>query len=632
MRDLLKWTVYAGIFAVPFVVLLVTESLFFPYITGKNFAFRIIVEVTFAAWILLALYEPQYRPRFSWILAAFTAFLAVIFLADLLGAYPPKSLWSNFERMEGFVTLIHVFFYFLVTASALTTHTLWNRFFATTLGVASVLVFVAFTELAGPDGAWRVDATLGNSTYMAIYMLFHIFIAALLFSRTKSAAVRYVCGTLMLIFTFFLFQTGTRGAVLGLFCGAVLCSAYFALFAKDYAKLRAYAVAMLVVLFFGVGIFVSLRDSAFVQGIPQLARVADISLEAGSTRFTIWQLALEGVKERPILGWGQENFNYVFNTYYDPSLYGQETWFDRVHNIVLDWLIAGGVVGAFLYFSIIGAALYYVVLQPLLRGRGKIVAESGKRNKRRSSDTVQNVGVEFTVAERSILLGLFAAYVLHNFFVFDNLISYIFFAAILAFIHAHVGWEIPKVRDFAVRENSLMQVAAPVAGVALLVVVYAVNAPGILAAHDVLEAIQTPDPALQTMYFERAYARNSFADQEIGEQMLQRALAAWVNGSQETGQRAELLTVAEEEFLKQIARKPGDARLRFLLATFYRVTGNFEKAILQADVARTLSPKKQVIIFEQGFARLQSGQGEDALAFFEEAYELAPTYDAAREY
>lgn len=35
-------------------------------------------------------------------------------------------------------------------------------------------------------------------------------------------------------------------------------------------------------------------------------------------------LAIEGFKEHPILGWGQDNFILVFNKYYDPRLYSQE--------------------------------------------------------------------------------------------------------------------------------------------------------------------------------------------------------------------------------------------------------------------------------------------------------------------
>src|SRR3989338_7504632 len=43
-------------------------DLLFPFITGKNFAFRIIIEIIFASWILLALLEPKYRPKKTLIL------------------------------------------------------------------------------------------------------------------------------------------------------------------------------------------------------------------------------------------------------------------------------------------------------------------------------------------------------------------------------------------------------------------------------------------------------------------------------------------------------------------------------------------------------------------------------------
>ena len=55
MKDIAKAVVYSGIFLIPAVVLIISNSLFFPFITGKNFTFRIIVEIIFAAWIILAL-------------------------------------------------------------------------------------------------------------------------------------------------------------------------------------------------------------------------------------------------------------------------------------------------------------------------------------------------------------------------------------------------------------------------------------------------------------------------------------------------------------------------------------------------------------------------------------------------
>ena len=45
----LRYVAIAGAFALPFVVLFVAQSLFFPFITGKNFAFRIIVEIMVTA-------------------------------------------------------------------------------------------------------------------------------------------------------------------------------------------------------------------------------------------------------------------------------------------------------------------------------------------------------------------------------------------------------------------------------------------------------------------------------------------------------------------------------------------------------------------------------------------------------
>ena len=60
MKDFLLAVVFGGLFAVLLLPLYVENDFYFPFITGKNFAFRIIVEIVFAAWILLALLDTQY--------------------------------------------------------------------------------------------------------------------------------------------------------------------------------------------------------------------------------------------------------------------------------------------------------------------------------------------------------------------------------------------------------------------------------------------------------------------------------------------------------------------------------------------------------------------------------------------
>jgi len=111
MNKILKSITFLGIFIIPFIPLIVSNSLFFPFITGKNFTFRIVVEIIFAAWVILAVTDKTYRPKKSPILYALGAFIALIALSDAFGINPFKSFWSNYERMEGWVALAHFFAY-----------------------------------------------------------------------------------------------------------------------------------------------------------------------------------------------------------------------------------------------------------------------------------------------------------------------------------------------------------------------------------------------------------------------------------------------------------------------------------------------------------------------------------------
>ena len=110
----LLWVARIGVFFVPFVPLIIASSLFFPFITGKGFAFRIIVEIIFACYLLLALRRPEFRPKHSLILYGALAFIAVVFLADAFAVNPFKAFWSNFERMDGLVTFLYLCAYFFV--------------------------------------------------------------------------------------------------------------------------------------------------------------------------------------------------------------------------------------------------------------------------------------------------------------------------------------------------------------------------------------------------------------------------------------------------------------------------------------------------------------------------------------
>ena len=616
MQSFIRFITLASIFLVPAVVFIVSESMFFPYITGKNFTFRILVEIATVGWALLALKDAQYRPKRSWILGIFVALLGAMAISDTLSPSPLKSFMSNFERMDGFVTLAHTFLYFVVVSCMITGKTLWRMFFGWLVALAGALSLLGIMQASGSaavsqGASWRVDGTLGNSTYMAVYMLFSAAIAGMFAFREKIKELRWGSLALIALFTFLIFQTGTRGTVLGLVGGFGVALGYLTSVGV-YRMMKGEAVPQFLKISAGllisglvlVGGFVAARNTSFVQNTPALERLTHISLSEGGYRFVNWGMAWQGVKEKPVFGWGHESFNYVFNKYYDPGMYGAEEWYDRAHDIVFDWLVQGGFVGAGLYFGLLAVAAYYLMRKPR---------------------TYMHADVEgMSLVERTLLLGLLVAYTIHNIFVFDNVVSYIYFAIILAYIHQRVAAR-ALFSERVVADAAWTQIAVPVGAIALGAAIYFVNAAGIAAAQDIIVAYSKQTVAERTDGFEKALAEKSFANQEIREQLLQ-FIPKGVEAAQgDVTLRDRLLKLGHEQVQEQIAEKPGDARIHILAAGYYRQVNNLAEALHQYETALTLTPNKTSLLQETGMTYVNASEFEKGLGYLKQAFDQDQT-------
>ena len=251
MNDFLKAVVYGGLFLVPFLTLYVANDYFFPFITGKNFWFRIVVEIVFAAWAVLCLIDVKYRPKFSWILTSFSVFLVVMFLANLFGIHPDSSFWSNFERMDGYVTIVHIYLYAFVLGSVITNKKAWGWYLNATLLAAFITALYGIAQYTGMTGereANRIESYLGNAAYLSIYMFFHIFIAFWMFVESKVTLHRVIYGLLSVMFIFALMNSGTRGTVLGFAAGVGVMVTYIILFGAKYKELRRYAIGFFILI------------------------------------------------------------------------------------------------------------------------------------------------------------------------------------------------------------------------------------------------------------------------------------------------------------------------------------------------------------------------------------------------
>lgn len=617
----LQWFILGGLFLILLLPLYVSNSMFFPFISGKNFAFRIIVELITGAWIILALRDTTYRPKKSLILYALATFIGVMAVADMLSENPFKSFWSNYERMEGFVTLVHLASYFIVASSMLNIRNLWERFWQTSLGVNAILVGYGIMQLAGRfeihQGSTRIDATLGNATYFAAYLLFHIFIAAFLAIRHKGATwIRYAYGAMVILDLVMLYHTATRGAILGLLGGAMLTTLLIAIFEKEHVRLKKYTIGVLVVTLLIPATLFLLRDNDWVNKSPVLSRFTSISLHEKTTesRFMIWNMAFQGFKERPVFGWGQESFNFVFNKYYDPKMYDQEPWFDRAHNVFFDWLIAGGLLGLLAYLSLFVVALYY-----LWRKGGAL----------------------FSITEKSIFTGLFAGYFFNNLFVFDNLTSYILFFTVIAYLHSMYGtfWSkgntsLPgKINHSLQQQGAAMQsdiIFPPIVIIATIFILYFINYHPIAANLDLISSLQRQkDLETNLTYFKQAIAHDSLGTSEAREQLTM-AASRIVNVDTDQKTKNDFVSTATSELEKQISAVPKDARYQIFMGSFLSQIGNYDQALKYLKNAQTLTPKKQQVYFEIANVYLNKRDFKNAIDAAKIAYELEPNYDTAR--
>ncbi|MCC7500676.1 O-antigen ligase family protein [Candidatus Nomurabacteria bacterium] len=628
----LYWGVLGALFAVLFVPFVIADgaanwatqpmtyipffNMFFPYITGKNFVFRILVEIALILYVLLALKRPEFRPRASHVLYALGGLVVWMGLATLLSVDPLKSFWSNFERMEGYVGLVHLFVFFVIAGAVLTQSKLWDKFLTTSVGASTYIGFLALLQIMGAlpissqSGA-RADINFGNATYLAVYMLIHFFLTLYLLSRERvSRGMQAFYGIALVLQAMGIYYTQTRGALLGLVGGLIIAAIYVAVrgSAGEYASLRKWALGGLTSIVVLAGLFVVLRDTPIVQSSETLARLASISVNDPTTRsrlFNIWPMAVSGGLERPITGWGQENFSYIFNANYRPEMYIQEAWFDRAHNQFLDYLVAGGVPAFLLYLSLYALAAWVILRSAL------------------------------NIPQQAALIGLLAAYAFNNMFVFDNLGSAIFFMVLLAFIHGLSRKELPSRILFTqpVSDRAL-SVVAPALVVVMLVASWSLNAPGIARARHLTAAVSsTPDVAFthyQAAINSTVWPYTALGYQESVEQLMQFASAAAGNSAVDPALRDDIFALATSSGERLVAMRKDDARIELFLSSLYNALGDEKKSLEYARSAVALSPQKQQLLFQLGGMQLEIGDVNEALKTFERAWRLAPEYTLAR--
>jgi len=396
----------------------------YPTLIAKTAFFEATLKIIVFLWLGLVVQSSRFWPRFTSPLAiGLLSFLGILTLTGIFGFDPARSFWSTEDRALG------IFFWYHIGAlvfllSSLNKEINWRLLWLWSLGTASVVALLGFLQLFIPNLllnetiGGRPGSTFGNPTFLAGYLSLHLFIALFLLLSTRegknqslSQGEKIFISISSLICFLGLWQTQTRGDILGALIGLVIFSVLFFIFLPE----KAGQVVSRKVFFGGVialvilgSVFWVTRANPVWNNLPAVERFRSISLEGQEfqPRLIALRAAWEGIKERPLLGWGWDNFNIVFNKNYDPKALESgytETRFDKPHNVFFEYLISGGVFLLLAYLALFGLALF----------------ESWK------------LGGIF----RAIVPAFFLTYLIRNFFVFETLGPVLILALFLGFVH-----------------------------------------------------------------------------------------------------------------------------------------------------------------------------------------------------
>jgi len=320
---------------------------FQPYTFGKTTLFEIIVEVMAVVWLI------SRKGLFGPLLSAHKILLVLIGLFALstaLSSAVSESFWGSSARMDGFFTLLHFFAFFFILSSSFG-ETAWRRCMRISViaGTFAALYAVAqwFDVSFVTASRGEVFGTLGNPSYLALYLLFTLFLARYLAERESKREIAILLYCAAAIQAIALVLTQVQAGMLALALGAMV-ELY------PYALAR-FTISRGIIALVGVGMIIFLFS--FSSNFAKLSSLSE-GKASFSNRLAVWNIALSGIGEKPFLGHGANMFEPYYLAQKNKGavmLPVTGEIFDKPHNAYLEIAFSYGIIGLVAYLFFIGA-------------------------------------------------------------------------------------------------------------------------------------------------------------------------------------------------------------------------------------------------------------------------------------
>lgn len=290
------------------------------------------------------------------------------------------SFFGSYERDQGFLAQIYYLIFLLVAVNTIEKKDLGKYIFIVCVSSFLVGVYSLF-QAAGMDlfnfgesGLDRSISSIGQPNFLAQYLLLVIFLPIYLFIKTNNVYKKCFYALNILVVYLAIFFTYSRGGWFGLLFGILLTGGLFLYFEKpwEFIKKNRSKILLCILCLLVCLIFLAHGNESFNSRIKNAFDYKKSSLVV---RFTFWENSIDLIKKRPWLGYGLENQRNYFIDYYrkDWAILGDVNQYpDRAHNIFLDTLLVGGIIGSIIVFAFF-SLLIGIMVQNIKRNKEKVL-------------------------------------------------------------------------------------------------------------------------------------------------------------------------------------------------------------------------------------------------------------------
>ena len=358
--------------------------------TLKFYVFGIIVMLMLIFWIVRIIEIKKFEFKFNFLTTLIFLLLLSVIISTIFSLAPDLSFWGS-ERRQGLMSFVLYALFFVIVASSLKKKEQVEHIITALIAVGfinslmailqyyNMNIFATSSEMIMDNGRYRAYGATGNPLFLAGWFVMAIPLTAyriydFLKRKGWSDYLSYIYISILILEIIGLMFTFTRGAILAFVFSVFLGIIFFGII----RKMKWLWISGIIIFILTIAFVVLLNIPSNPLKIPKnnviTMRFSNLWVKDSSfySRTLIWKMLIKPIREHFWVGVGSDAFGPLSYSkeYFDKELMKLEMStfqkrLDRAHNIILDSMLATGIIGTIIMLGIFLYVLFKLFLNVL---------------------------------------------------------------------------------------------------------------------------------------------------------------------------------------------------------------------------------------------------------------------------